>query len=119
MFSSKLINETNQKCKSASSSYKELLLEAAGDIFTQMVLTFNILLAGIIRPSELLYFNFGSAAYIDANMLEIPSLIEKKLRLLTKTGISEESLSKAFIGLIRFALSRNSHIAITGKTREL
>ncbi|MBN2230093.1 MAG: hypothetical protein JW779_10945 [Candidatus Thorarchaeota archaeon] len=106
MYASKIANNANLKRNATSIPYKQLLLEAAADLFTEMVLAFNILLAGVISPLEYYNFSFGATAYVDAHLLEIPELVEKKLRLLTVSKLTEVSLANAFIRLIQFALRK-------------
>jgi hypothetical protein len=106
MYASRLAQIANKKHNESTLQYKELLLEAASDMYTEIVLSFNVLLAGVIGPEEFLTFAFGPTSYIDLHLLDLPSLIEKKLKLLTSVGVNEGSLAKAFIRLIKFALGK-------------
>jgi hypothetical protein len=105
MYESRLRILANEKRGKSILSYKDLLIECACDLFTEMVLAFNILLTGIIDPNEHLKFFFGQASYVDRHLLDIPSLIEKRLRAFTRFGINEHRLARAFIKLIQKAHS--------------
>ena len=105
MYESRIRTLANRKKRTSELSYQDLLIECACDLFTEMVLAFNILITGIIGPDEHLKFFFGQTSYIDKHMLELPNLVEKRLRALTSSGINEKKLAKAFIKLIRQAYS--------------
>ena len=103
MYESRIRTLANRKKRTSDLSYQDLLIECACDLFTEMVLAFNILLTGIIGPDEHLKFFFGQTAYVDKHMLELPNLIEKRLRAMTSSGVNEGKLAKAFIKLIKQA----------------
>jgi hypothetical protein len=105
MYELSIRTQANRKRRTSDLSYQDLLIECACDLFTEMVLAFNILLTGIIGPDEHLKFFFGQTGYIDKHMLELPTLIEKRLRAMTSSGVNEKKLAKAFIKLIQQAYS--------------
>ena len=114
MYESRMRTLANRKKRTSDLSYQDLLIECACDLFTEMVLAFNILLTGIIGPDEHLKFFFGQTTYVDKHMLELPNLIEKRLRALTSSGVNESKLAKVFIKLIQQAYS----VDIPGNLRE-
>ena len=114
MYESKIQSNANRKKRTSELSYKDLLIECACDLYTEMVLAFNILLTGIIGPDEQLKFFFGQTAFVDKHMLELPNLIEKRLRAMTSSGVNENKLAKAFIKLIKQAYNAD----ILGNLRE-
>ena len=107
-------SNANRRKSTSDLSYKELLMECACDLFTEMVLAFNILLIGLISPYEHLKFFFDQTAYVDKHLLELPKLIEKRLRSMTSLGFNERKLAKVFIKLIKQAYKAD----IPGSLRE-
>jgi hypothetical protein len=105
MYESRIRTLVNQRKRNSDLSHQDLLIECACDLFTEMVLAFNILLIGILGPDEHLKFFFGPTTYVDKHMLELPNLIEKRLRAITLSGVNEKKLAKAFVKLIRQAYS--------------
>lgn len=105
MYESRIRTLANQRKRSSDLSYQDLLIECACDLFTEMVLAFNILLTGIIGPDEHLKFFFGQTTYVDKHMLELPNLIEKRLRAMTSSRVNESKLAKVFVKLIQQAYS--------------
>jgi len=103
MYESRIRTLADQKRRNSNIRNKDLLLDCASDLFTEMVLAFNILLIGVISPKEHLKFFFGPTAYIDKHMLELPDLIEDRLRSMVLFGIDERKLARAFIKLIKQA----------------
>ena len=102
-YESRLRTLANQKKRNSDLSYQDLLFECACELFTEMVLAFNILLTGILGPDEHLKFFFGPTTYVDKHMLELPNLIEKRLRAITSSGVNESKLAKTFVKLIQQA----------------
>ncbi|TFG31171.1 hypothetical protein EU527_13130 [Candidatus Thorarchaeota archaeon] len=107
MYASRIVSIVSLRRSDVSIPYKELLLEAASDLFTEIVLAFNILLAGVVDPSEFHIFAIGPTSYVDVHLLEIPDIIERKLRLLTASQINETTLAKSIARLIRFAIGKD------------
>jgi hypothetical protein len=105
MYESRIRTLANQRKRNSDLSYQDLLIECACELFTEMVLAFNILFTGIIDPDEHLKFFFEQTTYIDKHMLELPNLIEKRLRAISSFRINESKLAKTFIKLIRQAYS--------------
>ncbi len=103
MYESRIKTLADQKRGNSDIRNRNLLLDCASDLFTEMVLAFNILLVGVISPKEHLKFFFGPTVYIDKHMLELPNLIEKRLRSIVSFGINERKLARAFIKLIKQA----------------
>ena len=103
MFESRLRTLAKERRNNFHNTNQDLLIECACDLLTEMVLSFNTLLVGIIEPEEQLKFFFSQTTYIDRHLLEIPSMIEKKLRAITSPRVNENKLAKALIKLIRKA----------------
>ena len=83
-------------------------MEVGANFFTDMILAFNTLLAGVLDHDEYLEFSFNPADYIDKHLLKIPSIVEGRLQELVQGGTSSKRIAKAYTKLIEIAIAADS-----------
>ncbi len=105
MFLSTFQKASIERPPAVESSYTEFLLDTAADLFTELVFAFNDLLVGVLHPDQYLRFSFGPTTFVDEHLLEIPDMVERRIKTMTSTGVNPNSLTKAIITLIRTAAS--------------
>ncbi|MGY5876441.1 MAG: hypothetical protein RTU30_11905 [Candidatus Thorarchaeota archaeon] len=105
MLLSTLQKASIERPPTSEKSFTEFLLDVAADLFTELVLAFNDLLIGVLHPDQYLRFSFGPTTFVDEHLLEIPDMVERKMKTMTSTGVNPVSLTKAIISLVRTAAS--------------
>ncbi len=105
MFESKIREAVTKRKATENSQFGDLILDIGASLFTELVFAFNILLVGAIDPEDHISFSFGPSLYVEQNLLEVPSLVEKRLRTLTSSGTNSTTLARAYIKMIEMALA--------------
>ncbi|MHA2005555.1 MAG: hypothetical protein ACW975_10185 [Candidatus Thorarchaeota archaeon] len=83
----------------------DLILDVGASLFTELVFAFNILLVGAVDSDDHMSFSFGPSLYVEQNLLEVPNLVENRLRTLTSSGANSTTLARAYIKMIEMALA--------------
>jgi hypothetical protein len=105
MFDRSLRQAANKKYGKQDLPDPELLLDIATAMFSELTYEFEALLASVLPP--LLHSEFFEApkAFLNCHKQEIPGFVKKKLTHLTRGSVTTSTLAKAFIRLIRTAVS--------------
>lgn len=105
MFESTIRDAVLKRKDTENSHSRDLLLDIGASLFTELVFAFNILLVGAVDSDDHISFSFGPSLYVEQNLLEVPNLVEKRLRTLTLSGTNSTTLARAYIKMIEMALA--------------
>jgi hypothetical protein len=80
-------------------------IDVAVEMYTQLAVTYNELLVGVIPPEEHTHYFSSPEDFCKAREARIPDYVRRKLSLLTLSHCNSWNLSKAMTKLIRQAVA--------------
>ena len=105
MFESSIREVAMKRKNMEDTPFSDIVLDVGANLFTDLVFAFNILLVGTLDPNDHLQFSYSPSRYVEQNLIEVPTLVEKRLRSLTSSGTNSTTLARAYIRLIEMALA--------------
>jgi hypothetical protein len=94
--------------REATAKSDSSIMEVGASFFTDMILAFNPLLAGVLDHEEYLTFSCNPPDYIDKHLLDIPDIVESRLQELVQGSRSTKRIAKAYTKLIEIAIAADS-----------
>ena len=82
-----------------------MLLDIATAMFSELTYEFDALLASVLPPLLHIEFFESPKVFLEKHSQEIPGFVKKKLTHLTRSSVTTSTLAKAFMRLIRTAVS--------------